>query len=75
MPWSKLDKGLFEEYAPKEKFDLILALHVLEHVDNSARILGQIRKWLNDGGQLVVLVPNRNFAPAICVGNGFNIKP
>lgn len=59
-PGAKLDKGLFEEYAPKEKFDLILALHVLEHVDNSARILGQIRKWLNDGGQLVVLVPNRN---------------
>ena len=59
-PEAKLDKGLFEEYAPAEKFDLILALHVLEHVDNPAEILGQIKKWLNDEGSLVVLVPNRN---------------
>ena len=59
-PEAKLDTGLFEEYAPGERFDLILALHVLEHVDNPKGILSQVKKWLSDDGLLVVLVPNRN---------------
>ena len=60
IPGLKIDCNLFEEFKTKQKFDLVLALHVLEHVDSPASILKTIRNWLAPGGMVLILVPNRN---------------
>jgi len=51
--------ALFEEYTPEERFDLVLATYVLEHVDSVEVILGRARKrWLAPGGRIAVAVPH-----------------
>lgn len=60
LPNLDIDCKLFEEYKPVESFDLILALHVLEHVDNPADILKIISGWLSPMGSILILVPNKN---------------
>lgn len=55
----KVVHSLFEDYRPKKKYDMVLALHVLEHVDKPKDILDQIKLWLKPGGVLIVLVPNK----------------
>jgi 2-polyprenyl-3-methyl-5-hydroxy-6-metoxy-1,4-benzoquinol methylase len=39
-------------------FDAIICSHVLEHLKDPAAVLGRIIPFLNDGGQVVVAVPN-----------------
>ena len=39
------------------KFDTILYLHVLEHIEDDLRELQEIEKKLNEGGHLVIMVP------------------
>jgi len=51
---------LFESFDPEKKFDLILALHVLEHVNEPIEILRLMRKWIKPEGEIVILVPNKN---------------
>ena len=51
--------SLFEDYKPTVRYDLVLALHVIEHVDEPGVILNQIQDWLVPGGTLIVLVPNK----------------
>lgn len=51
---------LFEEFCPANRFDVILASHVLEHVDNPQSLLKLMATWLTDAGKIVVVVPNRN---------------
>lgn len=50
--------ALFEEYAPAERFDAVLASHVLEHVDDPVALLKRMRGWLAPGGRVVIVVPN-----------------
>jgi SAM-dependent methyltransferase len=59
-PKVKVIDSLFEDYAPKEKFDLILALHVFEHVDDPVLLGKHLRSWLKDGGEILTIVPNKN---------------
>ena len=40
------------------RFDLVLAPEVLEHVDNSGLFLGNLHALLDEGGELLVSVPN-----------------
>jgi 2-polyprenyl-3-methyl-5-hydroxy-6-metoxy-1,4-benzoquinol methylase len=51
--------GMFESFAPDEPFDAVLALHVLEHVDDPVALLGHIAGWLRPGGVLVAVTPNK----------------
>ncbi|QMS86680.1 class I SAM-dependent methyltransferase [Nostoc edaphicum CCNP1411] len=51
---------LFEDYVPVKKFDAILALHVLEHIDQPRVLLNQMKQWINDDGVIIVIVPNQN---------------
>jgi 2-polyprenyl-3-methyl-5-hydroxy-6-metoxy-1,4-benzoquinol methylase len=53
---------LFESYTPEpdQEFDLVIASHVLEHVDDPALLLQHIYQWLTNGGQLIAAVPNKN---------------
>lgn len=50
--------SLFEEYDPGPIFDTVLALHVLEHVEEPVRMLERIWGWLRPGGRLIAVVPN-----------------
>ncbi|HEY3300030.1 MAG TPA: class I SAM-dependent methyltransferase [Methylophilaceae bacterium] len=51
---------LFEEFRPEKPYDVILASHVLEHVDNPQDILKLMASWLSDDGELIIVVPNKN---------------
>ena len=42
----------------KEKFDIIMLWHVLEHMDEPNELLETIAQHLNEGGLLVISVPN-----------------
>ena len=45
----------------KEKLDLILALDVLEHVDNLSEVLDQFVQLLSEKGMLIITGPTENF--------------
>lgn len=51
--------ALFEEYQPTQKFDCVLATHVLEHVDEPIVLLKEMKKWLNANGKIIIIVPNK----------------
>lgn len=51
---------LFEDFKPTKKYDVILASHVLEHVDDPVSILKQMTSWLSDNGKMIIVVPNKN---------------
>lgn len=50
---------LFEEHVPDKPYDKVLALHVLEHVDDPVSLARHLCSWLAPGGELVVVVPNK----------------
>ena len=50
---------LFEEYVPENRFDFIIASHVLEHVDDPVFLLKKMQTWLEPAGQIICIVPNR----------------
>ncbi len=51
-------ESLFEDYIPSEPYDIILANHVLEHVESPVQILKMIRGWLKPQGMIFSIVPN-----------------
>ena len=51
--------GLFEKFIPTEKYDCVLATHVLEHVDEPVELLRHIKKWLTPDGKIIIIVPNK----------------
>jgi len=52
--------SLFEEFHAPPSYDLVLASHVLEHVDDPQAILSLMSSWLNETGRIIAVVPNRN---------------
>lgn len=50
--------AMFETFAPDEPYDAVLALHVVEHVDDPRALLAHVAGWLRPGGRVVVVVPN-----------------
>jgi len=57
-PGIVVHEDLFETFAPGPVYDGVLALHVLEHVDDPSSLLAHVRTWLKPGGRLVAAVPN-----------------
>lgn len=51
-------EALFEDFAPAEPYDAVLALHIAEHVDDPVALFRLVRRWLAPGGAIVVMVPN-----------------
>jgi len=51
---------LFENFNPKKKYDIIIASHILEHVDNPVKILKKMKSWMHRKSLCIVHVPNRN---------------
>jgi 2-polyprenyl-3-methyl-5-hydroxy-6-metoxy-1,4-benzoquinol methylase len=58
-PTVAVEHALFEEHFPQQPCDKLLALHVLEHVDNPVALARHLRSWLRPEGEMVVVVPNR----------------
>lgn len=49
----------FETYSTRKDFDLIIASHVLEHVDSPVELLKHLASLMRPGGKMVGIVPNR----------------
>ena len=54
----RVHQCLFSEFKPKEKFDLVLATNVFEHVEDTKELFGLIHNWLLPNGICVITVPN-----------------
>jgi trans-aconitate methyltransferase len=68
--------GLFEEFAPTDRFQTIFAVHVLEHLDDPVAVLRRARGWLAPGGRFIALVPNaKSLHRAVGVKLGLLAKP
>jgi SAM-dependent methyltransferase len=59
-PQVEVVHALFEAHRPPQPCDKLLALHVLEHVDEPVALARHLRGWLRPGGELIVVVPNRD---------------
>jgi 2-polyprenyl-3-methyl-5-hydroxy-6-metoxy-1,4-benzoquinol methylase len=55
----RFECALFEQFEPIDKFDAIVATHVLEHVDDPVGLLRMMRNWLNETGKIIIIVPNK----------------
>ena len=45
-------------YVPKDKFDLILAIDILEHIENDEQVLRNFREVLDKNGKLIISSPS-----------------
>lgn len=55
----RVEHALFENYDPgTERYEAVIASHVLEHVADPVALLRRIRQWLAPGARLLVVVPN-----------------
>ncbi|HYF25995.1 MAG TPA: class I SAM-dependent methyltransferase [Baekduia sp.] len=57
-PGLVVHEAMFEDFAPAAPYDAVLALHVVEHVDDPRAMLAHLATWVRPGGRLVVVVPN-----------------
>lgn len=46
------------EYVPKDKFDLIIAIDILEHIEDDEKVLQNFKKVLNSKGKLIISSPS-----------------
>lgn len=52
-------ESYFENFSSKEKFDVVLANHVLEHVDSPIELMKEkFNEWLSNHGLAFITVPN-----------------
>lgn len=58
LPQAEVVNALFEEFAPRERFETIVLGHVLEHVDDPVDVLSRARNWLTPTGRILAAVPN-----------------
>jgi 2-polyprenyl-3-methyl-5-hydroxy-6-metoxy-1,4-benzoquinol methylase len=57
----KIINSTFETATLPAKYDNIILVHTLEHVDNPVTLLKRInREWLSPGGRLFLVCPNAN---------------
>ncbi len=46
------------DYIPKDKFDLIIAIDILEHIEEDEKVLQNFRQVLHSGGKLIISSPS-----------------
>lgn len=55
----KMIHSLFENFNPNKTYDVVLASHVLEHVDDPVQLLNKIKNWVKPKtGKIIIIVPN-----------------
>lgn len=59
-PDVQAEYSLFENFETQRIYDKILALHVLEHVNNPIELAQHFKQWMHAGSELIIIVPNRN---------------
>ncbi len=52
-------QGFFETYDARKDFDVVIASHVLEHVDSPVELLKHLKTLVKPTGVMVGIVPNR----------------
>lgn len=57
-PEAKFYVSMFEDFNIDEKFDSLVMINVLEHVENPVVFLKKARSLLSQGGEVVAFVPN-----------------
>jgi 2-polyprenyl-3-methyl-5-hydroxy-6-metoxy-1,4-benzoquinol methylase/acetyltransferase-like isoleucine patch superfamily enzyme len=55
---AELIKSMFEDFETDEKFDNIILVHVLEHVDDPVTVLMKAKELLKYNGRIIIIVPN-----------------
>ncbi|MBL8896664.1 MAG: class I SAM-dependent methyltransferase [Planctomycetes bacterium] len=50
--------GRIEDYATQQRFDLVLLLNLIEHVEDPGAVLAKARSLLRPGGVILVQTPN-----------------
>ena len=55
---AQVEHCLFENFETEKRFDVILASHVLEHVDNPVKLMLKLKMLLKPGGIIIGIVPN-----------------
>ncbi len=55
---ARIYRGGVDALPPDEKFDCVVATHVIEHVYDPAAFLNQLTRRLNDGGTIVIATPH-----------------
>ena len=50
--------SLFEDFTPEKPYDVVIASHVLEHLEDPVGVLKLVHSWLKPGGKVIVIVPN-----------------
>jgi len=60
LGWDKLtvQQADLLDYTPKESFDLIIAIDILEHIEDDEQVLQNFRKVLDKGGKLIISSPS-----------------
>lgn len=58
-------QGTIEEYAKthKEKYDVVIATEVIEHVENPISFIGAFLDVLKPGGKIIITTPNKDVHP------------
>ncbi|MDP8201992.1 MAG: class I SAM-dependent methyltransferase [Candidatus Tenebribacter burtonii] len=58
--WQKftIQQADLVDYIPKENFDLIIAIDILEHIEDDVQVLQNFRKVLTQGGKLIISSPS-----------------
>jgi 2-polyprenyl-3-methyl-5-hydroxy-6-metoxy-1,4-benzoquinol methylase len=54
----RVHHAMFEEFRPETPYGAVLALHVLEHVDDAPALARHIAQWVEPGGAVVAVTPN-----------------
>lgn len=57
-PGLVVHEAMFEAFRPSEPAGAVLALHVLEHVDEPRELVSHLRSWLAPDGRFVAVTPN-----------------
>jgi len=50
--------SMFEDFQPDDRYNVVLALHVLEHLAEPVAFLKRVKNFLKENGVLIVMVPN-----------------
>jgi len=58
---NKYPNHSFENQFPKKKFDKIISLAVIEHVNNPIKFLNTLKKNLNKNGEIILTTPHPAF--------------
>jgi SAM-dependent methyltransferase len=58
LPGLELVEGFFETFVSSERFEVIEAGFILEHVDDPAFVLRRLHQFLLPGGRVFIAVPN-----------------